>query len=383
MRKTIYLFLLLSVVNLAKAQYFEAGFTAGASTYIGDLQPNKFATESYGLTYGGLLRYHFRPTLSFRGTALKGSFYGSDAYARNNRRFRNLESRTEFYEGSLVVEYNIGRYDIIDKKNFAPFIFVGGAGMYFNPKGRYQGAWINLAPLKTEGVKYAQIIPAGIGGAGFKVYVNSRINLNIEGGLRYTMSDYLDDVSGNYPDLEALAAENPTAAAMSFRTPELMSSAVELPSGQRRGDSYKNDMYLYFGASLTVNLANAKKMEFNPRYKYFWAPGAPKIVESENKTKQTDKNEESESKPQKAKKSGLMNKVFKSKKSKQPQSVSQDENSTSEVKEDDNTEAQEPKEAKKSKKSGLMGKVFKSKKSKDKNKKKSNDDEEENEETKE
>lgn len=260
------------------AQYWEAGITTGVSSYFGDLQPKSPATGSYGLSYGALARLHYRPHLSFKASAISGKFYATDRYAQGSRVFRNLEVETQYYELAATAELNLAKYNILDSKTTSPYLFAGIGGMFFNPRARKPNSntWVSLRPLGTEGQNldggkaYSSIqlvVPVGVG---FKMALGKKFNLGLELGFRQTFTDYLDDVSGNYPDLALLASKDPLAASMSFRTPEVVGSGLELPSGQRRGDSYKYDMYFYCGATLTYNLADEKKMEFNASYRNFW-----------------------------------------------------------------------------------------------------------------
>ncbi|NJN35540.1 MAG: hypothetical protein HC817_16070 [Saprospiraceae bacterium] len=271
MRKfTLFLFALFLSVK-SEAQYFETGLTAGLTSYIGDLQPGAPNNESFGLTYGALLRYNLSPRLAVKLTGIAGEFYANDRYAKSNRRFRNLEVQTQLYEVALTGEFNLNPYDVNDNKRISSYLFAGVAGLYFNPQARTFGAqttWHDLQPLNTEGVNYGQfqaVIPFGVG---LKLSLTQRLNLNFEAGFRFTFTDYLDDVSGNYPDLALLADKNPLAYQLSFRTPELKPN-IELPSGEKRGDSYKRDMYYFVGATLSFNLANRSKMEFNEIYRSF------------------------------------------------------------------------------------------------------------------
>ena len=264
----------------SKAQYWEAGVTTGVSSYFGELQGKSPATGSYGLTYGALVRYHYNPYFSFKATAISGSFYATDRYASNSKKFRNLESETQYYELAATAEWNLAQYNVLDKKTTSPYLFAGIAGFYFNPRARAAGSkdWVNLRPLGTEGQTleggqkpYNQFQVAIPFGVGLKMGLGKRLNFGVELGFRQTFTDYLDDVSGNYPDLVALKAKDPIAAAFSFRTPEVIGTGIELPSGLKRGDSYKFDMYFFCGATITYNLANDKKMEFNKVYRNFWS----------------------------------------------------------------------------------------------------------------
>ena len=112
------------------------------------------------------------------------------------------------------------------------------------------------------------MIPAGIG---FKIGLNKRTNLGIETGIRQTFTDYLDDVSGVYPDIEKLSEKSPFSATLSYRTPEFYGGKEQPnPKGQRRGDNYKTDLYFFTGLTLTVNLGDDRKMEYRSEYRDFW-----------------------------------------------------------------------------------------------------------------
>jgi hypothetical protein len=94
---------------------------------------------------------------------------------------------------------------------------------YHNPKGYVprgygladEGKWISLRPLSTEGEglgapykkKYSLIQPGIILGGGVKYRLTDKLDIGLEFGWRFTFTDYLDDVSGNYvKDADALAA---------------------------------------------------------------------------------------------------------------------------------------------------------------------------------
>jgi hypothetical protein len=278
MKHIVFLLLCFSFTE-TQAQYWEVGATAGASSSISDLQPNAPTNGSFGSTYGAMARLNYKPMLSFKVTGLSGHFYATDTYAKGTRRFRNLEAQTQYYELAATAELNLTRFEVMDGKTSAPYLFAGIAGFYFNPRARLstsEKTWTNLRPLGTEGQTleggkkpYSQLQIAIPMGVGFKIAIAKRVNLGLEAGLRYTFTDYLDDVSGNYPDLTALTLKDPNAAALSFRSREIFGNQLELPSGQKRGDNYKNDLYYYIGATVTVNLASEAKMEYNKEYRSF------------------------------------------------------------------------------------------------------------------
>ena len=79
--------------------------------------------------------------------------------------------------------------------------------MYGNPKTSYQGDWVALQPLMTEGVEYKRlnfVVPAGVG---VKVLINPYLNIIGQVGYRFAFTDYLDDVSmRDYPDPSTLSS---------------------------------------------------------------------------------------------------------------------------------------------------------------------------------
>ena len=276
MRKLIVLIFILLYSLQSKAQYFEAGLTAGVTSYIGDLQADKPDTRSFGKSGGAFVRWNFSPSLAVKATALYGSFTASDKYISGTRKSRNLESITTIYEAAITGEYNLTKYDILDDHISSPYLFAGVAGLYFNPQAKIDGVLTDLQPLGTEGQfleggkpysRFALAIPAGVG---FKLAATKRINLGFELGFRYAFTDYLDDVSGNYPDLTALAQQNQVAADYSYRMPAYFNQKLENPQGMPRGNKIKHDFYYYGGVTISYNLATKEKMEFNQEYRNFF-----------------------------------------------------------------------------------------------------------------
>ena len=276
MRKLITLAFIILFSLQSKAQYFEAGLTGGATSYIGDLQADKPDTRSFGKSAGAFLRWNYSPVFAVKGSALYAGFTASDKYAKGSRISRNLESITTIYEVAVTGEVNLSKFDILDGHISTPYLFAGVAGMYFNPQVKYEGKLIDLQPLGTEGQfleggkpysRFALAIPAGIG---FKLAATKRINLGFELGLRYAFTDYLDDVSGNYPNLEELSKQSELSAEYSYRMPAYFNQKLENPQGQPRGNKIKHDFYYYGGVTISYNLASKEKMEFNKEYKAFF-----------------------------------------------------------------------------------------------------------------
>jgi hypothetical protein len=251
---TLFVASLLFVTHSIKAQYVEIGAITGGTSYVGDLQKFKPELGSFGPTVSLMARWNRSPRLAFRATALYGSFNATDYRAFGTLHDRNLEVQTKLYELAVCAEYNVMPFDVMDGKTSSPYLFVGVGGLYFNPQARYEGKFIDLRPLGTEGQlleggktysPFQVVIPMGIG---VKLALGQRLSVGFEFGVRQTFTDYLDDVSGNYPNIDVL-------------------SNVE---GKKRGDNTKMDYYYFTGMSVTYSLASPKKMEYNTSYRNFF-----------------------------------------------------------------------------------------------------------------
>jgi hypothetical protein len=96
-------------------------------------------------------------------------------------------------------------------------------------------------PIGEEYGKWTWAIAYGMG---VKWDISYDWSLNVELGLRTANSDYLDDVSGFYPDMDelrrvrgqtAVNLSDPTDTSVAFR---------------QRGNNKNNDSYLLFGLSI-------------------------------------------------------------------------------------------------------------------------------------
>ena len=81
--------------------------------------------------------------------------------------------------------------------------------------------------------------------------MNKHWDLGVEMSYRYTLTDYLDDVSGNFADPADLAAQSPLAASMGNRSLEQIAAR----SGKDRTQgviNYLTDIGIY-SASAPIN----------------------------------------------------------------------------------------------------------------------------------
>jgi Domain of unknown function (DUF6089) len=267
------IFLLLFTPS-AKAQYLEAGVFVGASNYKGDIAPTLELSE-YHPAYGVSLRYNYTRYFSVKYNLLVGQVSGSDANLQSPvARERNLSFRSDITEISVQGEYSPLGFDILAGKITTPYIFAGVGGFLFNPQAALKGTWYDLQPLGTEGQgmtgyntkykRFALSFPIGIG---LRFSLNRRVNLGFEFGVRRTTSDYIDDVSNKYPDIDRLLVRSPVAANLSYRRPEITGD-YSAPT-QNRGTLKGKDRYFIGGITLSFNLTDKYGMEWEKKYRIY------------------------------------------------------------------------------------------------------------------
>lgn len=240
--------------------YNSIGVSFDALNYYGDLAPlpKKISTD-LSLTKPGIGLYFMRRYGSFyslQASLLYGTIKGSDSESANKadaengvfRYQRNLSFRNRIKEFSVIAVFdyfkNHGAFQ--DRPSWTPYIFFGMALFHNNPQAKAPltdldgnelsegGKWVDLQPLGTEGQRvllqdedannkikpYSRVQVAIPFGIGFRFRLSTQFDISSEFSFRYSFTDYLDDVSGNYIDLGAFG-ENELAKAMSYRSNEV------------------------------------------------------------------------------------------------------------------------------------------------------------------
>ncbi len=248
------------------AQDFQFGLSAGLAHYQGDLTPKPawlpVAIGELGPSAGFFGRWTHKQRMALRIGLQFGQISASDAQSNSPERIlRNLSFQTNLFELSVIEEINLFEFGGRFGKRFTPYGFLGVAGFYFNPKAEYQGQLYALQPLGTEGQgmpgfpqRYALTQLAIPMGGGLKFLIGQHSTLSLEMGGRKLFTDYLDDVGGNYVDLDVLAAGNGTlAAALSNRTGEITGKEPTTQPGTARGGPHK-DWYFFSTISFSWDL---------------------------------------------------------------------------------------------------------------------------------
>ncbi len=288
-KNTIFLFIL-SIISLNlnaqgfmssnawKKQRHELYIGIGASNFLGDLggrddigKDFSYADLELSLTRPSLTmgyRYRALKFLAFRADFNYMRLYGSDELTKEPiRNNRNLSFRSPIVELSGIVELTSqittmgNRYHIkktmrrrYKSSNQYLYVFMGIGMFYYNPQALYNGRWVDLKPLSTEG----QGLPGGPAeyngisvcipfGFGYRLNISRKLTIGLEYNFRKTFTDYIDDVSGVYYNKQLLLDyKGPVAVALSDPSKGEIPGATAPNSdgtGAQRGDLQK-DSYM-------------------------------------------------------------------------------------------------------------------------------------------
>ncbi|MFC2175748.1 DUF6089 family protein [Bacteroidota bacterium] len=263
MKKIALFFLVIcSFLSEVRAQYSEFGISGGGSFYMGDLNPEipfKQTMPAGGVFY----RYNFNDRFSVKGAFSAGYLKADDAKSNAQAQVdRNLNFETWLFELAVTGEFNFFKYAPGDMQHpVTPFLFGGIAMFKFNPIATASdGNKYALMPLGTEGQgtafyanrkKYSLVNGSVPFGLGLKANISKTFSVGLEWGMRFTFTDFLDDVSGIYADPNVVLTEKGYIAQELANRSTISNSEV---TGRQRGNSKTNDWYSFALISLSVNI---------------------------------------------------------------------------------------------------------------------------------
>lgn len=235
----------------------ELGIMAGGSYYIGDL--NQVHFRNTNLAGQLFYRYNIHTRLAYRLNFTYANVDASDAQSsRDVLVNRNLSFQSSIYELATGVEFTYLPFELGNNRYWGTAYLIAEVGVSrINPKANYNGSLVELQPLGTEGQgtsassknNYSRtqlVVPLGVG---CRITLTDNIGLNVEYGIRFMFTDYLDDVGNyRYADPLVIAAESgPIAADLSNRT-------LDGTRNGQRGNPTTRDWYTFFGAGINVRL---------------------------------------------------------------------------------------------------------------------------------
>lgn len=265
MKNFYYLLTICLVLSFSNVQaQYEVGTSLGGALYFGELSPSLGENiKNANLSFGIFARYNFDEKLSFRLHWQQNILHGADSLFKDNPGLvnRNLSFRNVLDEIAVLTEYNFYSKSFGFDSKVSVYGMAGIALFLHNPKATLDGTEYELQPLGTGGqglpnnddfYKLTQIsIPFGFG---VKVALKKNISVGLDLLERVTFTDYIDDVSGNYPDFDALEADRgAVAVGLSNRNVD-----GTIPNG-RRGNPKTDDWYS--SVTLTVSYTFGNESE--------------------------------------------------------------------------------------------------------------------------
>lgn len=247
------------------AQNHELGLGVGATNFLGDVGNYGFSVPR---GYFGQFQYRFTYQ-QYYGVRVAGSYgriEASDQWSSlDERQQRNLSFRSDIWDVKALFEINFFRFDPRSEEYNNTFYIFGGVGMFsYDPRAHYVDEWVALRPLGTEGQgtpitnqgSYGSMDVIFPFGFGYKHAFNEHWQFHVEFMAHSTGTDYLDDTSGDYVNVQILENYNGAVAAD-------LSDRSLLPadrSGYARGNPDNNDWYFYTGIGLVWRFTSNREV---------------------------------------------------------------------------------------------------------------------------
>lgn len=288
-RKLIAIYLLLFIFFLnnntsAQSKRLSVDLGGGPMYYSGELQKFSIISKpelTHPCMVAGVNIQLFQP-LRLKIEYVKGSVSGADSLTWvSSDNDRNLDFKTNIEAFNLSTEISL--FNFSERFMVTPYVFAGIGIFHFNPKTKLGNEWYYLQQLGTEGqyiepndnnepYKLWQLhFPIGIG---LRCKLSKTIGVKLEGTFHKTTTDYIDDVSGNYPDMRALSqtSNGDLAVALSNR------SGTSVDESIARGNPKTVDGIIHFNISLNVSL-----QAFDKKNKVYKKPKYTSTVRKSNK----------------------------------------------------------------------------------------------------
>ncbi|GGI27302.1 type IX secretion system protein PorG [Pedobacter mendelii] len=264
-KPTLFILFFLSFSYLCKAQSvpgtWEIGVAVGGAGYIGDLNQNNLVQIS-GFNAGAFVKRNFTSYLGLRLNYNYGQIEANDANSSNQQFLdRNLKFKTALNEGSALLDFNFFDYQITGgNRRFTPYLFAGVGFVNFKPTAKYDGTTYRLDRLATEKREnpYPTTVLTIPYGGGLRYNYKDTWSIFSEIGYRTAFTDYLDDVSGVYPENPEIVGTSPNQINLS--NPSLVPGIGA--AGTQRGDFRKRDTYLFVSIGISFTFVSSKCYSF-------------------------------------------------------------------------------------------------------------------------
>jgi hypothetical protein len=239
---------------------WELGLMAGGAGYMGDLNQNN-PLQISGFSGGAYVKRNFNQYLGVRLNYTYGQIQAKDSESNNAQfRERNLQFKTSLNEFSGIIDFNFFNFNIGGgTRQFTPYLFTGAGFVVFKPTVKVDGEKYRLDRLATEGQEngYSNValtIPYGLG---LRYNYKDTWSVFTEIGYRTPFTDYIDDVSGRYPDSPVIRGNGQNQVNLS--DPSV--NQIGYP-GTQRGDFRKRDTYLFVSVGISFTFVSSKCYSF-------------------------------------------------------------------------------------------------------------------------
>lgn len=267
----------IGIGSVAHAQEYyrntEFGVGVGVAHYFGDLNPN-LGFKEIKPAVSALYKWNFNPYISLYGSVTYTQVGYKDAHSKNPyQKLRNLAFHSEIWEAAISGEFNFFWFETSDiSKRWTPYLTFGVAGFYYEPTIKYGGKTVKLRTLGTEGQhmqdykdrKYSNFSVAFPTGAGIKWWVAPGVNMSFELVNRFTLTDYIDDVSKTYVGIDNFYINPgvPTVGS-TLQDPSILEDGGKMGvPGKKRGDESTSDQYFMAMLKVTFQLKTYKCPKF-------------------------------------------------------------------------------------------------------------------------
>ncbi len=251
------------------AQKYDVGVFYGRSGYIGDLKDGPIPSFNYNAAgfYG---KINFNPYIGIKGGLYLAKVGAADSLSSNfAQKQRNLSFETNITELNLNLEFNFFKFVPGNKyHNFTPFFYMGIAVFKFDPYTTYNKETVYLKPLSTEGqglkdgIKNYSLFNLSIPiGGGIKWNFSGQNSIALEFSGRTSLTDYLDDVSGNYYNNATIEKRKGKIAA-ALADPSVELGYLPKANGKQRGNKTFTDFYLYTGITYIYTFKQSNCPQF-------------------------------------------------------------------------------------------------------------------------
>lgn len=302
--------ILLALPMLAMSQLhpytWRIGFNTGFSTYYGDLTPYRLnaATATKAIAHVFTYNAEYVPLPSWQlsleryissSWALKMAV-GSVSFSANDRFVkpdgtlwtdapffdRGLNAETSIYDASIGFLFKTDNLKWLSHRSFlAPFVGLHAVLLNFETYGDLrddEGNFYNLANtslrqngvyetlltgLKTEGIDYPTLAFGARFELGVRIRLSRQLNLTLATQLTVTTTDYLDDVSLDYPTQFSSQLQQRASDPTNRRQ-----------TTSKRGDDLLTDSYLFHSIGIQYSFGSRKKFNKFPVIGGFAPPPA-------------------------------------------------------------------------------------------------------------